>query len=403
MSKMKRILFFIPEYSSGGAEQTVRNLITYMKMYCADYEVYECIMHEPAEKVKDIHLYVMKHDTKLAKSIMDKFRLKIGQICELHRLKKKLKIDICVSFLFGADTVNVLSQFPCLNTKSVISLRNNLVLIYDKLPFLKKRLWDINLKRADYIVALSQSVENAVIERFPNIKNKITSIHNPVPCSSVGVCPDLIKKLRQNEKKIITTAGRLTFQKGQWRLIKMMKLLKEKSENIELIILGKGELENRLKELATELDVIDKIHFLGFVNNANDYIYYSDIFVFPSLFEGLGNVLIEAISLGKVVISSDCPFGPREILAPNTEFKECKEVEYAQYGVLVPNGVNDLHDHIIRNDEVMFAEAILSVISDNGKMEYYEKAAQERAETFAPRVIVKKWDKIFTKLTGRKG
>ena len=69
-----------------------------------------------------------------------------------------------------------------------------------------------------------------------------------------------------------------------------------------------------------DLNLENNIKLVGFVNNPYDYMKKSDIFVFPSLYEGLGNSILEALACGLPIISSDCECGPREILSPKTDY-----------------------------------------------------------------------------------
>ena len=93
-----------------------------------------------------------------------------------------------------------------------------------------------------------------------------------------------------------------------------------------LIILGAGRQDAKLKALAAELDVEDMGRFPGFTDNPYAYMSRADLFVLSSRWEGSPNVLTEAMALGTPVVATDCPSGPREILADG------------RYGPLVPVG-----------------------------------------------------------------
>jgi glycosyltransferase involved in cell wall biosynthesis len=82
-----------------------------------------------------------------------------------------------------------------------------------------------------------------------------------------------------------------------------------------LVILGRGNARERLLALAAELGVSHDFSLPGFVPDPYAYLAHADIFAFTSRWEGLGFVLIEALALGTPVVSTDCPSGPREILA----------------------------------------------------------------------------------------
>jgi glycosyltransferase involved in cell wall biosynthesis len=95
---------------------------------------------------------------------------------------------------------------------------------------------------------------------------------------------------------------------------------------MRLLILGEGKLRPSLTSLAEELDIVEDLAMPGFVDNPFQYFARADLFVLSSRWEGLGNVVIEALACGCPVVSTDCPSGPAEIL------------ENGKYGTLVPVG-----------------------------------------------------------------
>ena len=117
-----------------------------------------------------------------------------------------------------------------------------------------------------------------------------------------------------------------------------------KKEDAYLTILGQGDLLADLKALAVKLDIAERVSFAGFSRKPSAWIASSDLLVLSSNCEGFGNVLIEAMSVGTPVVSTDCQSGPKEIL------------ENGKYGILVPVGdvsalskamyksINDKHD-----------------------------------------------------------
>src|SRR5699024_1692708 len=135
---------------------------------------------------------------------------------------------------------------------------------------------------------------------------------------------------------LIMNMGRLVEEKGQWHLIRAMKYVTQEIKNAKLIIMGVGELESYLKVLVEQLNLVNNVKFLGFKRNPFKYIKNSDLFVMSSISEGFGNVLIEAMACNVPVISTDCRYGPREILEPQSDFNSStNKIEYCEYGVLV--------------------------------------------------------------------
>lgn len=114
----------------------------------------------------------------------------------------------------------------------------------------------------------------------------------------------------------LVTAGRLNEQKGFHFLIEAVHLLKQRNPHrrFRLAILGDGPWRDRLNSQIAGYQLQDTVHLTGFCENATAWYRSADIFVLPSLIEGMPNVLLEAMACGTPVVSTDCPSGPKEIL-----------------------------------------------------------------------------------------
>jgi len=104
---------------------------------------------------------------------------------------------------------------------------------------------------------------------------------------------------------VIGNIGRLNFQKNQKFLLEIFKNVMEKEKNVYMIILGDGELRQQLQSYAEKLKISNRLFFLGNVPDANRYYSTFDVFVFPSLFEGLPYTLIEAQCNGVPIVASN--------------------------------------------------------------------------------------------------
>lgn len=162
----------------------------------------------------------------------------------------------------------------------------------------------------------------------------------------LSVNPIDLAKIRQQGLNKIDAKGIYTFihvgalrpQKNHVLLIKAFAKLPHL--RIQLWLVGKGALMTEMKQLVVDLKLQDKIQFLGFQANPFQFMASADCMVMSSHFEGLPNVFLEALACGLPIISTDCPSGPREILAPDTDAnKRTKEtLEFAKYGILTPVG-----------------------------------------------------------------
>jgi glycosyltransferase involved in cell wall biosynthesis len=112
----------------------------------------------------------------------------------------------------------------------------------------------------------------------------------------------------------ILAAGRLTPQKDFETLLRAVSLLRPERPDLRLTISGEGPERPRLEGLAEALGLKGIVRFPGFVRNPFAVMARARVFVLSSRYEGFGNVVAEALACGTEVVSTDCPYGPREIL-----------------------------------------------------------------------------------------
>ena len=170
--------------------------------------------------------------------------------------------------------------------------------------FFKKLIFMFFFKMADFVIVNSTDFKKS-LKRYLNINSKV--IYNPIKTRKFQ-----IKKIFKKKLKIITV-GRLTEQKNQLFLLKTLTKL-NKNLKWTLNIVGKGKLEKKIRLFIKENSLSKKVKLSGYKKNAINEINKADLFILPSIYEGLPNVLIEAQQTGIPVISTDCKTGPREIL-----------------------------------------------------------------------------------------
>ncbi len=130
---------------------------------------------------------------------------------------------------------------------------------------------------------------------------------------------------RPSKPPVILAAGRLTRQKGFPTLLEAFARLCARRP-ARLLILGEGPDRPYLEAMSRRLAVEGLVDLPGFQTNPYAYMSRAALFVLSSRWEGLSNVLVEALALGVPVVATDCPSGPREIL------------DHGRYGALVPVG-----------------------------------------------------------------
>jgi len=193
-----------------------------------------------------------------------------------------------------------------------------------------------NVQKADKIVVNSNDFKKE-FKKFFNIKAII--IYNLV--EKIGDLKKYSKKNNKenffsNSKKIINilSIGRLVYQKDQITILKALNLIKNKKK-FKFYLIGKGNEYTNLKKFINSNKLNKQIKILGFKTNVYPYYNKADIFVQSSLFEGLPNTLIEALSFGVPIISSNCKTGPKEILNKEKYGKLFKIKDYKMLSKLI--------------------------------------------------------------------
>ena len=157
---------------------------------------------------------------------------------------------------------------------------------------------------------------------------KSTCIYNPL--ENINYLKKLATKkinfnyFKSKQLKIITV-GRLVKQKDHITLLKAMNILSKKIK-FKLLIMGNGEEKNNIINFLKKNKLYKSVKIIQYQKNPYPYINQSNLFILTSLYEGLPNVLLEALALKKFIISSNCPSGPKEILA-NQKYGELFEVK----------------------------------------------------------------------------
>jgi glycosyltransferase involved in cell wall biosynthesis len=170
---------------------------------------------------------------------------------------------------------------------------------------------------ADYIIGNSHGVVEDLIQVTGLPRERIKLLYNPV------VTPEVREKARlpvdhpwfaAGQPPVVLAVGRLTKQKDFPTLIQAFADVRRKRP-ARLMILGEGTDRPALEALIGQLDLQADVALPGFVQNPYAYMSHAALYVLSSRWEGLPTVLIEALYCGQPVVATDCPSGPREILA----------------------------------------------------------------------------------------
>lgn len=224
----------------------------------------------------------------------------------------------------------------------------------------------------DHAVAVSRGISDELVHQAGLPSSKVSTIFNAVigddfdcRANQAIVHPWLMA----SDRPVFVTAGRLVEMKDHRNLLRAFALYL-KTAPARLIILGTGPMLNDLRGLAGSLGILPDVDFAGFVENPLPYMRAADAFVLSSRSEGFGNVLVEAMRCGTPCVSTDCPYGPGDILGRGA------------YGVLVPardpEALAGGLDRVIRQAELWPAD----VLRDRAGAYSYDACADAYRELF---------------------
>ena len=395
MADKKNIAILVQKLYGGGAERTAANLSLSLQ---DRYNVHLIVFN--GSDIKYPYGGTL-HDLKLpaSKNKLNRIRTFFKRVSAVKKIKQAENISVTISLMPGANLVNVCTRT---GDKIITSIRNQMSMSRAKSAVQKwwtKTQIRYTSKRSDCVVTLSDGVREDLINNFGIKGDIIRTIYNP--CDG-----EVLRKAAQANKEAasvagpnsITTMGRLLEQKGQWHLIRAMSEVVKTVSDAKLYIMGEGPMREALIKLVSDMGLSSNVVFTGFVEAPHTYVMNSSVFILPSLYEGLGNVILESMAFGVPCISADCLSGPREILAPGTDYKEkLDDVEYAEYGVLVSVGDKGHFNSTepLTASEKQLASAIVSLLTDNELHDKYVEKSFMRIKDFSPEKISSCWAEVI--------
>ena len=301
----KRIIFFCPSMEEGGVE---KNLINICNGISLDRKISVITANKNKEKFFKDNVEFISSTSNFYNS---KIRIIKSLFCIYLLLKKhKNKETILVSF---QSNILAIIFSKLLNYKIIIRLNqspNN----YAK-NYFKRKIMAYFYRRANKIIVNSIEFRKE-IKKYFNL-NSITIYNLIEPKNKILKLSKykINNSFFSNSKKVINilSVGRLVNQKDQITILKSLNLIKNKKK-FKFCLIGKGNELNNLTNYINQNQLTEKVKIIGYKKNVYPYYLKSDLFVLSSLYEGLPNALIEALTFGLPIISSDCKTGPKEIL-----------------------------------------------------------------------------------------
>jgi len=339
-------------------EDGIRSLNVFEKDIPKDIKLYYL---KPEEVIKKTDFYRQNRKNILYKIMYNLMMAYEGYIKKenLKKIVKDKHYDVVIDFDMGLS-----KQIDIVDAKKKIAwIHANIESWYVREDRIK-RLGD-RLQKYTNIVAICEAMKESTKKLYPLLKNKIIRIYNPFNFERVITKSEesIDENLKEYyNKDFIVSIMRLTeHQKDFDTLILGFKLAKEEGIKEKLYILGDGPDREKIEEKIKKEGMENEIILLGNVKNPYPWIKKAKMLVHSSKYEGLPTVLIEALILGKIVISSDCPTGPREILE-NGEIGYLYNVgDYRKLGELIVENLenSDIDLDLIRERILKYSKDVV--------------------------------------------
>lgn len=356
-----KVMFFLPQLGGGGAEMNAVRLasglldagITPIYVVARGHGSYEYLLP------KNVEVIIL--DTGRINSSRLRLIRSPGMLAQL--IDERRPDVLCPVMVSPA--LSSLSAMRRTRHKptTILSIQNSLSVSHEQQPELLSRV-ELQLIRRQFpafdgAIALSGGVAAELRRIVPALRDKVVVIPNigmPLPVQIAEAM--MLNQPKTGSNCTLLACGRLAKQKDYHTLFQAFTHLS--GTNLQLNILGDGDLRQSLMRLTQDLGIADRVAFLGFQQDPFSHMRRADIFVLSSRWEGFGNVLVEAMAMGTPVVSTDCPHGPAEIIKDN------------QTGLLVPT----------ENPKAL-AAALQRLIDNPDLRMQLGQAGQKRAQDFS--------------------
>lgn len=356
-----------------GAQQVVKTLSEHLRK--RDCDVIVCAFQDGPMRAEIEQLGIPVF-------VLDRPRYSVALlplfIAELLRIRRQMAhliktyhVDIIQTHILQVLDFLALSLRGTANLRAVLWTMQDVEFLPKRMPHgghwfqrLKRRgyLWLYRLlaSRVDGFIAVSDQVREAIIRQVGPVQTKIHTICNAVDTKRFDRRGDRETLCRQlgidGNASLVATVGRLTEQKGHRYLIDAASAVANSLPSTHFLLIGRGELENALRRQATETKAAGNIHFLGVRDDVPDLLAAVDLFVLPSLWEGLSVALLEAMAAGKPIVATQVS-GTTQVIAPGVT------------GLIVPP-----------RDSNALAAAITAVLSKPEQAQAMGQAAKQHVE-----------------------
>ncbi|MEJ7590201.1 MAG: glycosyltransferase [Planctomycetaceae bacterium] len=340
-----RVVFSIGAMHGGGSERQILLLLRHLDRQQFEPLLYLVYKSGPLLNLVPSDVPVTSFDTRVTSSrIYLPGLMHSRRVRDYARFLHEVNADVSYdrTFLMTLISAAGAQKAGVPNVSTIVTdPESGFAPVAGRFQWIKRRILHRLYNNSSQVLAVSDGAREAAIRFYGIRQDRIATLQNGVDVYWIQQqATQAIENVWWTGEKRVTaatrvfrivTAGRLNQQKGFHLLIDAIADLHRKFHEIEfrLAILGDGPHRINLENQIAELKLSGTVHLTGFQDNAIAWYRSADVFVLPSLVEGMPNVLLEAMACGTPVISSDCRSGPAEIL------------DGGHYGNLVPAGSVD--------------------------------------------------------------
>ena len=302
---LKRILFYLPSFHHGGAEGVMVDVANYLLEH--DCEITFALVKAEGLLLGELNSGINVIDLNLKSQWLAPLKLPF--------IIRKLNPDYVFSTMKESNFIAIFSRKVAFSkAKNIIREANTVTQQianeskwYQKL---KNKIIFYFYRYADHVVALSKAMKKDLQTVVPSLSDeRITVIPNPVNIEKIQALAkqpidqtelDLIKN-----RPLLLSVGRLYEQKNYDFLFDALALYRKQGNEFTFFALGEGPLRQELEAQIKRLDLDDCCYLLGYRSNPFKYMKLADVFLLPSLYEGMSNSLIQAMALNMKVLVAD--------------------------------------------------------------------------------------------------
>ena len=297
----KKLIIFIPSVEGGGVEKNFFIISNYLATKL-DKVILITAENNLSKKIKNIEIVYPRSNFWRKKARFRKYIICVFLLIKILLKNRNILVltfqanlyAILVCKLFGIDIISRSNSSPSGWSKN----------------FIKTYIYKIGLNLADTIIVNSIEFKQEMKKKF---SINATHIYNPLNKNEIiKLSKKKVKNLFQKKTLKIISVGRLVDQKNQLTLLKAINIIKNLYP-VRVVLIGRGIDLYKIKDYIKSKK-LSKIVKIFYTSNPFPYIKQADLFILSSKYEGLPNVLLESIVLKKMIISSACPTGPKEIL-----------------------------------------------------------------------------------------